>query len=165
LGTFAYWKQWYSTPKLIEERLSFVMRIMNLFWLSIPVLIVAGCATATYPDHYATTRTSDVVVPAPTSTGTEVRVYPETRHSYESAPVTSAVPSDEWATGMRVRNLIAGDAYLKGASRNVDVEVIRGAAILRGTVISEYDREELAARIGQVPGVTVIDNRLVVSVP
>ena len=66
---------------------------------------------------------------------------------------------------MRVRNLIAGDPYIKGAARNVDIEVIRGQAILRGTVLSDYDRQELAARIGQVPGVATVDNRLVVSVP
>jgi len=93
-------------------------------------------------------------------TGTTV-----TTHSYETPPAKSAVPADEWETGIRVRNLIAGDPYLKGAARNVDVEVIRGQAILRGSVLSDYDRHEMEARIGQVPGVVVVDNRLVVSVP
>ena len=59
--------------------------------------------------------------------------------------------------------LIATDGNLKGAARNVDIEVIRNMAILRGTVPSEYDRQELAARIAQVPGITSVDNRLIVA--
>lgn len=145
------------------------MRITNLLWLSAPILFAAGCASPTYNDHYMSSR-NDVVVPSATSARPVTRVYPDTSttvttRTYEAAPAKSPVPADEWETGMRVRNLIAGDAYLKGAARNVDVEVIRGQAILRGTVLSDYDRQELAARIGQVPGITAVDNRLVVSTP
>ena len=137
------------------------MRIKNLIWLTVPIIVGSGCATY-YHDPYA--ARSEVVTPAPTSTSSDVRVYPNPApRTLESPPAASAVPGDEWNTAVRVRNLIAGDGYLKGAARNVDVEVIRGAAILRGTVASEYDREELAARIGQVTGVTVVDNRLVVA--
>ena len=62
-----------------------------------------------------------------------------------------------------MRNIIAVDPYLKGAARNVDIEVIHSTAILRGTVRSEYDRQELAARVAQSPGITAVDNRLVVA--
>jgi osmotically-inducible protein OsmY len=58
--------------------------------------------------------------------------------------------------------MIAADSYLKAAARNVDVEVVRSTAILRGTVPSEYDKQELAGRIAQIPGVIAVDNRLVV---
>jgi len=112
-----------------------------------------GCASTYYPDTY-TQR--DVVVPPPTSTRSVVRVYPE-------SSTVQSVPADEWNTAMAVRNMIATDGYLKAAARNVDIEVIRNMAILRGTVPSEYDRQELAARIAQVPGITSVDNRLIVA--
>ena len=131
----------------------FLMRIKNLLWFTMPVIFATGCTT-TYYDTYGR---SEVVVPPPTSTSSAVRVYPD---PMETPHVTSPVPADEWSTGVAVRNLIAGDEYLKGATRNVDIEIVRGAAILRGTVISEYDKQELAGRIGHVPGVTVVDNRL-----
>jgi hypothetical protein len=138
------------------------MKIKNLLWLAMPLLLGAGCAERYYTRTYGRTET----VPAPTSTRSEVRIYPDkTAPSVETAPVTSTVPADEWATAVAVRNMIAGDAYLKGASRNVDIEVIRNMAILRGTVLSDYDRQELAARIAQVPGIVTVDNRLVVTTP
>jgi len=130
------------------------MKIKNLLWTA-PILFGMGCASTYYPDSY-TQR--DVVVPPPTSTRSAVRVYPEA-----SGTAVQTVPADEWNTAVAVRNLIAGDAYLKAAARNVDTEVIHNTAILRGTVPSEYDRQELAARIAQVPGITMVDNRLIVS--
>ncbi len=135
------------------------MRIRNLFWLAapvIPIILATGCASPTY---YADAPPgNDVVVPAPTSTRNVVRVYPD-----RPATAAETVPADEWNTAVAIRNMIATDGYLKGAARNVDIEVIRGAAILRGTVQSEYDRQELAARIAQAPGITSVDNRLVVA--
>ena len=137
------------------------MRIKNLLSLTIPVILGTGCAS-TYYDSYGR---SEVVVPPATSTRSTVRVYPERAPAtVETAPTTSSVPADEWNTGMAVRNVIVADPYLKEATRNVDIEIVRGAAILRGTVASEYDKHELAGRIGQIPGVTEVDNRLVVAV-
>jgi hypothetical protein len=144
-----------------EKGEEFRMRIKNLLWLVAPMLIGGGCTTY----HSATYTGSDVVVPSATSSSGTVRVYPTpSPRAVETAPVTSPVPADEWGTAVAVRNVIAADPYLKGAARNVDIEIVRGAAILRGTVASEYDRQEMAARVGQVPGVTVVDNRLVVAV-
>jgi hypothetical protein len=91
-------------------------------------------------------------------------VYPTQKPGVESAPVASPIPADEWGTAVAVRNVIAADPYLKAAARNVDIEIVRGAAILRGSAASEYDRQQLANRVGQVPGVTVVDNRLAVAV-
>jgi len=129
------------------------MKLKNLFWFALPLLAAVGCAYQRYPSGY----TETYVAPTPTSTRNVVRVYPDTSVS------SSSVPADEWANAMAVRNMIAGDSYLKGAARNVDVEVIHNTAILRGTVVSEYDRQELAARIAQVPGITSVDNRLLVA--
>jgi hypothetical protein len=132
------------------------MKVKNLLWFVLPVISAVGCA-----HRYSTAYNDTYVVPAPTSSSSAVRVYPNT--PVEAAPATSTVPADEWAAAVAVRNIIAVDPYLKGAARNVDIEVIHSTAILRGTVRSEYDRQELAARVAQSPGITAVDNRLVVA--
>ena len=132
------------------------MNLRPVKWLALISLLPLGCVYSHYPPTTTTyTTTSEV---APTSTREAVRVYPDTT-------TRANVPPEEWATAHAIRDLIASDPYVKGAARNVDVEVIRGAVILRGTVVSEYDRQELAARIARQPGVVSVDNRLVVSVP
>jgi osmotically-inducible protein OsmY len=77
---------------------------------------------------------------------------------------SSAIPTDESSAAVAVRDIIVTDPYLKGAAQDVHIEVVRGGAILRGVVVSENDRREVARRIGQVPGITVVDNRLEVVV-
>jgi hypothetical protein len=136
------------------------MRIKNLLSLTISVILGAGCAS-TYYDSYGR---SEVVVPPATSTRSTVRfirserprpLKPHQRH--RRFPQTSGTPD-----GGAKRN--CGRPVSQEVTRNVDIEIVRGAAILRGTVASEYDKHELAGRIGQIPGVTEVDNRLVVAV-
>jgi len=138
------------------------MKFQRLSLLVLAFCLSVGCAThrtVVYNDE------AEGTVLAPTG-NREVRIYPNPDGTaYETAPATSTVPPEEWNTAMGIRNLIASDGYLKGACRHVDVEAIRTAVILRGRVLSEYDRHEIEARIAAVPGVTSVDNRLVVAGP
>jgi len=133
-------------------------------WI-LPLGLAVGCAhRVVYTTSTATGLDGTVVTP--TSSTRDVRIYPTPGGtSYETAPTASTVPSEEWNTAMAIRNMVAGDAYLKGACRNVDIEVIRNDVILRGRVLSEYDRQEIEARIAAQPGVVTMDNRLVVAGP
>jgi hypothetical protein len=135
------------------------MNFKNLVGFAIPLALTAiGCVETRDPSAYNHTVVTE---PAPTSSRSAVRIYPDT--SLETAPTASTVPADEWANAVSIRDLIAADGYLKGAARNVDIEVIRGTVILRGRVLSEYDRRELEARIAALSGISSVDNRLVVA--
>jgi hypothetical protein len=139
------------------------MKFETISLFVLPMALVVGCAghrPVVYDDE------AEGTVLAPTSGSHAARVYPNPDSTvYETAPNASTVPPEEWSTAMGIRNLIAGDGYLKRACRNVDIEAIRTSVILRGRVSREYDRHEIEARIAAVPGVTSVDNRLVVAEP
>ncbi len=145
------------------RRKVFVMKLKKLSLLILPLGFAMGCATHR---EVVVHEEADGTVLAPTSSGREVRVYANPDGNvYETTPRTSMVPPEEWNTAMGIRNMVASDGYLKGACRHVDIEVIRSAVILRGRVLSEYDRHEIEARIAATPGVASVDNRLVVAGP
>ena len=138
------------------------MKLNRLSLLILPLGLGVGCAA-----HRETVvhQEADGTVVVPTGNST-ARVYANPDGTeYETPPRTSTVPPEEWNTAMGIRNMVASDGYLKGACRHVDIEVIRSAVILRGRVLSEYDRHEIEARIAAVPGVASMDNRLVVAGP
>jgi hypothetical protein len=139
------------------------MKLNKSGLLILPMAFTFGCAT----HHEVVVHDeADGKVLAPTSGSHAVRVYANpSRDAYETAPTASVVPAEEWNTAMGIRNLVAGDGYMKGACRHVDIEVIRTTVILRGRVVSQYDRHEIEARLAAVPGVTSIDDRLVIAGP
>jgi hypothetical protein len=110
-------------------------------------------------------------VPAtvPTSTRPAVRVYSES-----PAPVvapdntlqnggTGVVPLDDMDRAVAVRNMLHNEPALRMAAKNVDIEIKNGAAILRGTVKNETERQLLEQRIGSYPGITSMQNRLTIA--
>ena len=81
----------------------------------------------------------------------------------QDAPATTVAPMDDMDRAVAIRNMLQNDNALRLAAKNVDIEIKNGAAILRGTVRSETERQLLEQRIGAYPGVTSMQDRLVIA--
>jgi hypothetical protein len=105
----------------------------------------------------------------PTSTRPAVRVYGETPAPIvapdvvPSPSVAPAVPMDDMDRAVAIRNMLQNDPAMRMSAKNVDIEIKNGAAILRGTVKNETERQLLEQRIGAYPGVTSMQDRLVIA--
>jgi|SRR6266850_5715692 len=127
------------------------MKIGKLLLIGLPLSLVAGCVNSHHQRMAYTTRSVEVV-PAPTSSSTVVRIYPDRTGPGVSEP--------DLAVAETVRHMIATDADLKAACRNVDIEVKNRRATLRGKVATERERELIRERIENLQGLDRIDDRL-----
>jgi len=114
------------------------------------------------------TAPANGTAPTPTSSRSAVRVYSETP-APTVAPDGSAVTTtpttqmDDMDHAVAIRNMLQNDQAMRIAAKNVDIEVKNGAAILRGTVRNETERQLLEQRVSATPGITSMQNRLVVA--
>ncbi|HSU54503.1 MAG TPA: BON domain-containing protein [Candidatus Dormibacteraeota bacterium] len=123
--------------------------------LMVPVVLAAGCA-------HRTVYHREVVV-SPTSTSPAERVYAPTSERTVVSPSPGEVtPNRDLDTALSIHNTLAADPGLKPALRNVDIEVVNGAVVLRGSVPTEHDRQEMEERIQRFPGVNSVSNLLTV---
>jgi len=127
------------------------MKIRKLLLIGLPLSLVAGCVNSHHERVAYTTRPVEVV-PAPTSSSTVVRIYPE-----RSA---TGVADSDMAVAETLRDMIATDADLKAACRKVDIEVKNRRATLRGTVATERERELIREQVTKLGGIDRIDDRL-----
>jgi hypothetical protein len=72
-----------------------------------------------------------------------------------------AAPADtDHVVAGAVHRLLNQDTFLAPGAKNVTAKVNKGVVTLRGTVPSAHDRDMLAQRISQLPGVDKVDNQL-----
>jgi hypothetical protein len=128
------------------------MRGRSLFWLILPLSLMGGCIQS-HRVGYA-----NPAPPTPTSDRPESMVYPGTVTSAERTPPGATVGDLEVA--QEVSQLLKTDPHLAAASRNVMVIVKNGVVTLEGTTLAEHDRDEIVERIGLLPGVARVDDRL-----
>ena len=125
--------------------------------------LAAGCVSSSRtPVVYTTETTSPSYAPA--SDRSAVRVYPDARRVHIDSTTPSTTSSD-LAIAYSIRDMLKTDAAMAAAAGNVDIEVVQGAATLRGTVPSENDRQLLQERIAAFPGIISVDNRLGLELP
>jgi osmotically-inducible protein OsmY len=93
------------------------------------------------------------------------RVYPELPPAGEPPIVAPGpiVAGRDLATADIIRQLFEADTALATTARNVQVAVDNGQVVMRGTVASDHDRQELQSRLATVPGVSRVDNRVEVN--
>jgi hypothetical protein len=126
-----------------------------------PVATSTRPAVRVYGDTPAPIVAPGVVETSPRA----VVVTPEVRNPVvvQDAPATTVAPMDDMDRAVAIRNMLQNDNALRLAAKNVDIEIKNGAAILRGTVRSETERQLLEQRIGAYPGVTSMQDRLVIA--
>jgi len=156
------------------------MKLGILSWLAILVALGMGCIQSHhYPVVYGPVPASTVV--APPAGRVAQRVYPENAppviQEAPSAPGTAVitqapvaasgpiVAGRDLATADAVRRLFETDPSLATTARNVQITVEDERLVLRGTVASKADRQELQSRLARLPGVRSVNNRLEVALP
>ncbi len=138
----------------LEEFVEVFMKISNLSWIALPLVLATGCVYSHRDYAYTTPGTTTAVV-TPTSPRPAVRVYPD-----NTTPRVATRPGeiDDMSIANSVRTIMARDtAHVYG---NVDVSVNRGVATLCGTVPTEHDGQLLRDEIAAIPGVDYVDNQL-----
>jgi len=132
-----------------------------LFWIAMPLLAAGGCVHSHRDPVVFAPVPAEVV--APTSGGTVQRVYPDNRAVIVQKPIVAPGPivaGRDLATADIIRQLFEADTGLAATARNVQIAVDDGRVIMRGTVASDHDRDELERRLARLPGVGRVDNRL-----
>ncbi|MEY2428173.1 MAG: hypothetical protein QOJ40_1058 [Verrucomicrobiota bacterium] len=125
------------------------MKSRKLCLIVLPLALTAGCINSHQPQ--AAYDRPVVVTPAPTSQSAVVRVYPDHPGRYESA---------DTAVAETIRDTITRDPDLKLACQRVDIEVKNGRAILRGTVATERQRQEIRESLSNTSGIGRIEDHL-----
>jgi hypothetical protein len=126
------------------------MKLSLFLWAVLPAAATVGC-TYNYRGYgYATPE----IVVAPTSYSPAPRVYSV---STSTGIVITPGERDDLSLANSIRNILAKDTHLY---RNVDVSIVKGFVILRGTVPRVQDAERLDDEIAAVPGVASVENQL-----
>jgi osmotically-inducible protein OsmY len=133
----------------------------HLIGLALPLALAAGCAHDRH-DRYATVASSPggTTTLTPTSESTAERVYsgdPSPIGQYAPPPGASA---NDWSLAEEVRSLLTSDKKLVREPMSAAVD--KGLVTLRGYVNDKSDGEKIERAVASLPGVTHVDNQLVV---
>ena len=132
--------------------------LSKLVWLSVPVLLVAGCA-ANHRDSSVSYSPALSDSFSPTSDRSDTRMYatpPVT--GVDVATVPSGASPQDWTIAQEVRSLLMSDQKIGKAQMAAVVN--NGVVTLRGNVRNERERERLRAEIARLPGVQRVDDQL-----
>jgi osmotically-inducible protein OsmY len=129
----------------------------HLFWLSMPILLVVGCAENQRPSSVSYSPALSESV-APTSDRSVARVYPETPTGAETSTPPAGAASQDWALAEEIRSLLMSDPKLGNAPMAAVVN--NGVVTLRGSVRNAKDREKLREEIARLPGVQRVDDQM-----
>src|SRR3954470_2665640 len=123
----------------IEEFVEAFMKLSNLSWIALPLVLATGCVYS-HRDYAYTTPATTVVTP--TSSRAAVRVYPD---STTARIGTRPGEIDDLTVANSVRTILARDtSHVYG---NVDVSITKGVATLRGSVPTEHDGQVMRDQI------------------
>lgn len=81
----------------------------------------------------------------------------------EPRPTTPAQPAGaerDRAITEEVRAMIRHDSAISALAESIDIQTASGVVTLRGRVASQEEKDTIAARVRQVPGVLSINNEL-----
>ena len=118
-------------------------------------------APALAPPPVSVTPPSPPAIPE----GSEPRVYtapPEEVVNPPSSP-PPGVSSRDVAVAESISKLLRNDAHMASISGNVQTTVEQGVVTLRGTAPSGNALDEIAMRVGKLPGVGHLHNQLSIS--
>jgi hypothetical protein len=123
-----------------------------------PLALAAGCAH----DHssIANSGTDYTTTFAPTSDTSAQRVYPADNSPIGQYAPPPGAPADDWTLAEQVRALLTSDKKL--AREPMAATVNKGVVTLNGYVPNERSRERIEQAIAALPGVTHVDDQLVV---
>jgi len=171
--TYARLKHRFSRAYLLPAFFS-LMKIPLFAWALLSVAMTLGCRSHRHPVVYSPGTT----VVTPSGAGVE-RVYPDNppvtpppiveappgAEVSVNPPVAIEVPADaatvsgsDLAVVGSIRQALETDTPTLSMARRVQITVDDGRVVLRGTVGSEHERQELKKRIAQLPGVKSVEN-------
>jgi hypothetical protein len=130
--------------------------LKNLLWLSLPLLLAAGCAD-NRRDASVSYRPSLNGSMTPTSDRDASRVYSDGPAITPTSPPPGA-SSQDWTLAEEIRGLLTSEPKLGNAP--VVAVVKNGVVTLHGDVRNEKDRRRLHDEISRLPGVTRIDDQM-----
>ena len=143
----------------------------SLVW-TLPLTLALGCATNS-SDRRVSRAEMFESMPAAAMTATSdrpaQRVYPEQPINGiitpSMAPPAGASEAD-WAIAQNIRGTLTADRSLAPYPSEVQATVDKnapGTVRLRGTIVNPQERDRLHNTISQLPGVTTVDDQLVVA--
>jgi len=139
-------------------------KLVQLFWMSPLVLLIAGCAAPVQQDTTITEWQREGLLP-PTGTATS-RVYPEAA-SYPAEEPNIIVESNDGknsranlAVADSIRRQIEYDRGLAPSLEHVTIIVEDGRIILRGSVKSDLDARVIVDDLRDIVGVDQIMDQL-----
>ncbi len=136
------------------------MSLKYWLWAASAGLLTTGCIYSHRAPAVVYYTPPPVQVVTPTSDRPVTRVYAPPATAPTPAP--PGVADSDVAIADSVSQLLKGDVGLAEASRNVMATVDGGVVTLRGTVVSEHERDEIAQRVRQLPGVKHVKDELAV---
>jgi hypothetical protein len=167
------------------------MKFMKLIW-ALPLALGAGCvhshrnptytvvpapapvssrpAVRVYPSETTTVVTTPKVVTAPpaivTTPSTVVTTTPGIYTELPpDVPPTTVASSDNLAMAENIRQALSADPSLNSAARNARISVYNGRVTLTGRAATDLERQRLHTALASLPGVSRVDDRLVVDLP
>ena len=132
--------------------------LKNLVWMSVPILLVAGCAE-NQRDASVSYSPGLTEPMAPTSDRAAARAYPD--NVAGGTNPTKAPPgakSADWTVAEEVRSLLMADRKLGNAGMAAVVN--DGVVTLRGGVRNADERQKICDEISKLPGVTRVDDKM-----
>ena len=85
---------------------------------------------------------------------------PPLQESAPPQPPPASVSDVDHEVAGAIHRLLNQDEFLAPGSKNVTAKVKRGVVTLRGTVPAAHYRDQIALRVGQLPGVDRVRNEL-----
>lgn len=138
----------------------------NMFWMSLPLALAVGCAH-TQPQTAPLYSDVSPRALAPTSELPVERVYAGQDSITRTAAPSGATAAD-WALNERIRGLLTANKTLGPFPGEVMAVVDKqnhGMVRLSGTINNDMERKRMCDAIGNVEGVTQVDDKMVAAVP
>lgn len=99
---------------------------------------------------------SSTVVEDNDNTGKNVR----DRDSATKTPLDQSESESDRTITQRIRQAIMADSALSTNAKNIKIITIKGVVTLRGPVANAQEKDAIARKINDIPGILEVDNKL-----
>jgi osmotically-inducible protein OsmY len=129
----------------------------NKLWsIALAMSISLALALPAFAQGQSGTPQSSSPSSTPSTEGTKMQSYERTTKPMEDK---GATPADQ-ALNQRIRQALSGDMTLATAIQKVHLDTNNGEVILHGSVATDKQKADIAAKVQQIAGVKKVDNQL-----
>ena len=125
----------------------------KIFLMTILSLTLAACDQQGKPNNPATSGQDF------DNTGKNIR----DRDSTTKTPLDQSESESDRKITQEIRQAIMSDSTLSTNAKNIKIITIKGVVTLRGPVASSQEKDAIARKVDDVPGVVKLDNQLEVT--